>query len=488
MGAIPVMCLPRLSQREIEHFCEVTQASTWIVPRRYEKIDYLSMIESIRLSQPSLKHIIIDAPDQPTESFPAGTQSLHDLLKEIGLKECPKDTLRSFRPDPEEVCHFMPTGGTTGLSKLVPRTHNDYLCNVVFRAKAWLRAPDDITLIATPVTHNMAIEVSLNPTLLTGGKVVMITSTRSREILEVIQKERVTTMILVPAQLQQIVDFPELNQFDVSSLKVIAGAGSHVAAELTKKVHEKLGCRFYNVFGMSEGPCTQTCWDDPEQAVAHTVGWPVCPHDEFKVIDEAGHELADDKEGELVVRGPCIFRGYYKAEAANREVFTPDGFFRTGDLAKFDCQRLIEVFGKVMGIYFHNAANAVDNEPVQEQGEAESISRIGTLKQDTRDLAFILQKTDELTEDIYKEVAEKGYSFKTVSIYMVLTDLSSKTRSVTLEQPAKDKETIKKNTKNLFEKFIGESTLEIRRVGVKVSGFSREEPKQKQLSNFFQIG
>ena len=73
------------------------------------------------------------------------------------------------------------------------------------------------------------------------------------------------------------------------------------------------------------------------------------------------------------------------------------GIKTIGDLAKYDCQRLIEVFGKVMGIYFHNAANAVDNEPVQEQGEAESISRIGTLKQDTRDLDFILQKTDELT-------------------------------------------------------------------------------------------
>ena len=251
----------------------------------------------------------------------------------------------------------MPTGGTTGLSKLVPRTHNDYLCNVVFRTKAWLRAPDDITLIATPVTHNMAIEVSLNPTFLTGGKVVMITSTRAREILEAIQKERVTTMILVPAQLQQIVDFPELKQFDVSSLKVIAGAGSHVAAELAKKVVERLGCRFYNVFGMSEGPCTQTRWDDPEEAVAHTVGWPICPHDEFKVIDETGAELPPGTEGELVARGPGVFRGYYKAEAANREAFTPDGFFRTGDLATFDREKRLIITGRKKDIIIRGGEN-----------------------------------------------------------------------------------------------------------------------------------
>lgn len=161
------------------------------------------------------------------------------------------------------------------------------------------------------------------------------------------------------------------------------------------------------------------------------------------------------------------------------------GIKTISDLAKYDCQRLIEVFGKILGIYFHNAANAVDNEPVQEQGEAESISKIGTLKQDTRDLEFILQKTDELTEYVYKEVTEKAYSFKTISIYIVNVDLSSKSRSVTLEQPAKDKETIKRNVRMLFEKYLAESALEVRRVGVRVSSFIKEEPRQRQLTNFF---
>ncbi|MGA2385449.1 MAG: DNA polymerase IV [Candidatus Bathyarchaeia archaeon] len=164
------------------------------------------------------------------------------------------------------------------------------------------------------------------------------------------------------------------------------------------------------------------------------------------------------------------------------------GIKTIGDLAGYDVQRLIAIWGKILGIYFHNAANAIDNDPVQEQGEAESISRIGTLKQDSRDLAFVLQKTDELTEDVAKDVAEKNLSFKQVSIYVVLTDLSSKSRSVTLEQPAKDKETIKRNVKELLGKFLSESPLEVRRVGVRVSGFSREEPRQKQLTSFFQAG
>ncbi|XHH08878.1 MAG: DNA polymerase IV [Candidatus Bathyarchaeia archaeon] len=161
------------------------------------------------------------------------------------------------------------------------------------------------------------------------------------------------------------------------------------------------------------------------------------------------------------------------------------GIKTIGELAAFDVQRLIEVFGKILGIYFHNAANAVDNSPVAQQGEAESISKIGTLKQDTRDLGYILQRTDELTETVYKEVTEKGYSFKTVSIYVVNVDLSSKSRSVTLEQPSKGKEVIKRNVRMLLEKYLAESPLNIRRVGVRVSGFSKEQPQQKQLSAFF---
>jgi len=207
IGAIPVMCIPRFSQREIEHFCEITEAKAWIVPLQFEKIDYLPMIEAIRSHQPLLKHIIIiESSDRSIEPLPEGTLSFNDLLKKADLRQYPKEHLQSLRPDPDEICHLMPTGGTTGLPKLVPRTHNDFFCNFEYRTKSWERSPHDITLIATPITHNMAIEVSMNPTFLTGGKVVMTPSTRPKEILEAIEKEKVTTMILAVAQVQQIVE------------------------------------------------------------------------------------------------------------------------------------------------------------------------------------------------------------------------------------------------------------------------------------------
>jgi 2,3-dihydroxybenzoate-AMP ligase/mycobactin salicyl-AMP ligase len=358
IGAIPVMCIPRFSQREMEHFCEITEAKAWIVPLQFEKIDYIPMIESIRSHQSLLKHIlIIDTTERSKEQWPRGTLSFNDLLKKVDLSRYPRDYLQSFRPDPDEICHLMPTGGTTGLPKLVPRTHNDWLCNIEYRAKAWQRSPHDITLIATPITHNMAIEVSMNPSFLTGGKVVMIPSTRPREILEAIEKEKVTTTILAVAQVQQIVDFPEIDQYNVSSLQVIATGGSYMPPEVIRKVYNKLKCKFYNVYGSSEGPCTQTRYDDPEEVILHTVGWPVCPYDEFKLIDSDGNELPREKEGEMVARGPCIFRGYYKSEAENREVFTSDGFYRTGDIAKFDDEGRLIITGRKKDIIIRGGEN-----------------------------------------------------------------------------------------------------------------------------------
>jgi DNA polymerase IV (DinB-like DNA polymerase) len=161
------------------------------------------------------------------------------------------------------------------------------------------------------------------------------------------------------------------------------------------------------------------------------------------------------------------------------------GIKTVGDLAKYEVQRIVEVFGKTLGVYFHNASNGVDNEPVQEAGEAESIGRMGTLKENTRDLDFIMQKIEQQIDEIYEEFTQKGLSYRQVGIVAVMTNLSAKSRSKTLEKPAKDKETIRKAARELFDKYLDETDMEIRRVGVRVAVFSKEERRQKQLTSFF---
>ena len=154
------------------------------------------------------------------------------------------------------------------------------------------------------------------------------------------------------------------------------------------------------------------------------------------------------------------------------------------ELAEYDAQKLNDIFGKTMGIYFHNAALGKDDEPVEERREVESFSRIATLKQDSRDLGFIMETAERLCREIHSTVVNEKMSFKTVSIIAILKDLSTHTRSKTLENPTNSLEVLNKSAKELFEKFFNETEGEARRVGAKVSNLSREQTSQKQLTSF----
>jgi DNA polymerase IV (DinB-like DNA polymerase) len=160
------------------------------------------------------------------------------------------------------------------------------------------------------------------------------------------------------------------------------------------------------------------------------------------------------------------------------------GITTIGDLANYEAQRLIEVFGKTIGVYFHNAARGIDDAPVQERGEAESISRISTLKQNTRDLEAILEKTNQLCDEVHGELVQRKLSFRQVGIVAISRDMSVHSRSKTFERPTDDSVTLKKTVKELFENFLQGADLEVRRVGVKVSIFVKKQDKQRQLTAF----
>ncbi len=161
------------------------------------------------------------------------------------------------------------------------------------------------------------------------------------------------------------------------------------------------------------------------------------------------------------------------------------GIRTIGDLAGYDVQKLMEIFGKNLGMYFSKAAKGVDNSVVQETGQSESISRISTLKENTHDLMQVLEKTDLLIEDIYKELVRRNISFKQIGIIAIMTDLSVRSRSKTLETATNDVKVLRSIVRELFEKFLRVSELEVRRVGVKVSQFNREEQKQRKLTGYF---
>jgi 2,3-dihydroxybenzoate-AMP ligase/mycobactin salicyl-AMP ligase len=342
IGAITVPLIDRYRQYEINHLVELTAATAWIVPRSYRKIDYLPIIENVLRANPRMRHVIL-ARAEERESFVA----FERLIDKAELTESELQRLAGRRPDPMQVAHMGPTGGTTGLPKVVPRTHNDLLCNVEYAALAWELNHDDICLLSGPIGHDLTLTKGLCGTIFTYGKCVMLDSTEPAAISQTIESERITAVVWVPTLASRLAHFDRLQDYDLSSLKKMHCGGDASTPDLIKHVMEKIGCYYFNAYGGTEGQSTMTRMADDLATTCHTVGKPTCPYDSYKVVDSQGKALPTDAPGELLVKGPGVFSGYYRAPEENAKVFDSDGFFRTGDIAKIDGRGNIVLTGRM---------------------------------------------------------------------------------------------------------------------------------------------
>jgi len=359
IGAIVVLLLPRHTQLEINHLCLLTRPRAWILPERYRRIEYQPVVEKVRIENPQIEHII------SVRSKGWGDYvRLEDLMKRGRLTKTNLGELERRRPDPMEVAQIMPTGGTTGLPKAAPRTHNSFLCNVEYHSRAWEITSQDTVLTIAPVSHGQGMFCGVGGAIFNFAKFVLIDSTEPSDICQVIEKERVTALPTVPAIIIRLLNFQGLKDYDLTSLKKIYAGGAASNSGMIRDVVDKLGCQFVNAYGSVEGSNAMTRLDDDFEIVCSTVGRKCCPYESYKIIDRDGNELPPNTEGELVTQGPGIFTGYFKSPDENREIFTQDGFLKTGDLAKIDEVGNIRITGRIKDIILRGGENisAIDIE------------------------------------------------------------------------------------------------------------------------------
>ena len=348
IGAIPVLLIDRYRQLEINHLAQLTGATTWIVPERYKKIDYLPIIRDVLANNPAMVNVIL-----ARGAAHEGCLNMEKLIDRAALSKENLNRLANRRPDPDQVAHMGPTGGTTGLPKVAPRTHNSLLCSAEYAARAWEMESSDVCLLAGPIGHDLTFTKGFCASIITLGKTVFLDSTKADDICRTIEAEKVSAVVWVPTLAKRLINFDGLQDYDVSSLKKMHCGGGASQPDLIKGVREKLHCTFYNGYGGTEGQTALTRSDDDFETVTTTVGRPTCPYDSYKVIDSRGKELLPNTCGELVIKGPGVFTGYYKSPGENENGFLPDGFFRTGDLAMIDekgyitpCGRLKEMINR----------------------------------------------------------------------------------------------------------------------------------------------
>lgn len=342
IGAIPVLLISRHGLVEIQHIAELTSPVAWIGPQRYRNTEFLPILKEVMGKNRSLRHLISVRGKDDNAFTP-----LDSLISSSEPTDVEIEALDARRPDPMEVSMILLTGGTTGLPKAVPRTHNDYISSVEYHSRAWEITSEETLLTAAPVSHAQGMHNGTGSSFLNFCKYVITDSTDPEGICRVIEREKVTAFPTVPTLVQRIISIENLGEFDLSSLRKIYCGGAPSTPELVRSVYEKIGCKFVNTLGSSEGLGCMTRLNSDLETICNTVGQKDCPYAQYKVVDQYGNDAPPGHEGELLAKGPGIFTGYFKSHEDNLNTFTSDGFFKTGDLAKIDESGIMTITGRI---------------------------------------------------------------------------------------------------------------------------------------------
>ena len=229
-----------------------------------------------------------------------------------------------MRIDPTDPAIFQLSGGTTGIPKLIPRTHNDYAYNSKVAAEVCEIKADSILLLVLPIAHNLPLACpGIQGFFFKGGKVVVSTSTKPEDMCALIEKHRVTHIKVVPALLIRVLNDPAVTRHDLSSLQIIQSGGQRLQPETRMLGQALIPSAFIQEnFGMSEGLLTFVRLNDREDVRLETVGTPVCPDDEVRLVDDDDNVVPFGEVGEMCCRGPYTLRGYYGVPEYNARVFS----------------------------------------------------------------------------------------------------------------------------------------------------------------------
>ncbi|MGW3968837.1 (2,3-dihydroxybenzoyl)adenylate synthase [Streptomyces ardesiacus] len=342
LGAVPVHAMPGHRSREIGHLVRLSGAVACVIPDLHGRFDHREMMRALRAehSPDGLPRTVVVVGDPGRED---GFVSFEDLRAASpaaapvhqtpdGAQAAPDDESGA---EPGGTALLLLSGGTTGLPKLIPRTHDDYAYNA--RACAEVCALDEraVYLAVLPIGFNFTFACpGVLGTLLAGGTVVVAPDPSPQTAFALIEREGVTLTSLTPPLVPHWREEATSGAWNLGSLSVVQVGGARLPEDQARVLGPALGATVQQVFGMAEGLINLTRLDDSADLIYGTQGRPASPDDEILVVDTEGRAVPEGTAGELLTRGPYTLKGYYRAEEYNRSAFTPDGYYRTGDVVR----------------------------------------------------------------------------------------------------------------------------------------------------------
>ncbi|MGE4324488.1 MAG: AMP-binding protein [Pseudodonghicola sp.] len=320
-GIIPICTLTAHRSLEIGFLARHAGARAHFICTD-DKFDFAGFAQEMRGEAPSLDYTIVARGDVPEGE---GIFGLADLAARIGLAAADQ-ALAAVERDPAQVAVFQLSGGTSGTPKIIPRFHNEYLYQITMAGKFHGLGHETISFSAAPMMHNAPIVCYWGPPLWAGGEVVTTPNPTPQAMAALIKTCRPNWMAIPLPLLMRLLEQEDLDP-------ALMAQAVHVAPSYALQLKHRIGADAVTLYGMTEGIICYGHKDDGDYILGETVGRPIDPHTEIRIVDpETGEELPEGEIGEMIFRSANSTRGYFDAEDRNREAFTADGFCKSGDL------------------------------------------------------------------------------------------------------------------------------------------------------------
>lgn len=328
LGAVPVLALAAHRRHEMSHVTDLAQARALAVAATVKGFDHQAMAYEIAAGAPTVAHVLVAGAGRRPSSV-----DIHALCRPADDPAGARKELDEAAPDGRDIALMLLSGGTTGVPKLIARTHDDYGCYVRRTAEVCGFGTHTVSLAVLPLGHSMPLGTTL-AALRAGGRVVVVSSPAPATVFDAVAHERVTATAAVPAVVQRWLEYREADpHHDLGSLDLLLVGGSRLPDEIATRIVPALAGTLQQGYGMAEGLVCLTRPGDPDEVVHHTQGRPICAADELRIVDGNGDPVAPGAPGVLLTRGPCTPRGYYRAPEYNARAFV-DGWLDTGDIVR----------------------------------------------------------------------------------------------------------------------------------------------------------
>lgn len=330
-GVIPVCTIPQYRELEMHKLADITRPSAYFVQSGEGTFDLVQFAKDVAREK-SIAHVIAFGRPSERQGHHITSYKKSDALTAVTGR---------LATSGQDVAVLQLSGGSTGVPKVIPRFHAEYLGHVRQWCDRYDMQPGDVGIWALPLMHNAGMMFALLRTVLYGCCTVLVPRWDPEQFLTLIERWKVNHAFTIGPHAPAIASFDGVSRFDLSTLRfflTLQGAAS---------IERTTGVATTNMFGITEGLVLTGHPDDPASVRHASVGAPSSAFDEIRLLQPGTEdEVADGEVGELCFRGPSSLRGYFAAPELSAECLTSDGFFRTADL-----MRRVQIDGRTAFVF-----------------------------------------------------------------------------------------------------------------------------------------